>query len=100
MKTFVTVVIMVATGTVSAVVVMAWTGIYFSTHPSTYDGGVKGNDTSVILPNNGTEYTYVVGVGPYDVDVEEYDLDIDEVNWRRKEKIKEVNKLVLIHSRR
>lgn len=80
---------MVASGAVSAVVVMAWTGIYFSTHPSTYEGGANIN---VTLPSKTTEY--VVGVGPYDVDMEELDLDGDDVNQMRKEKIKEVNYMI------
>lgn len=90
----VVVVIMVASGAVSAVVVMAWTGIYFSTHPSTYEqqSVIHGqNVTNVILPRNRTDYTYVIGVGPYDVDVEDFNLDGDDVNWKRREKIKEVN---------
>lgn len=82
---------MVASGTVSAVVVMAWTGIYFSTHPSTYEGSAIRNNTNVIT--NNTDYTYVVGVGPYNVEIEDFELDGDEVNWKRKEKVKEVNRL-------
>lgn len=81
------VIIMVASGAVPAIVVMAWTGIYFSTHPSTYEGVNKKNVTNVT-----TDYV-TVGVGPYDVELEDYDLDGDEVNRKRREKVKEVNRL-------
>lgn len=88
MKTRVVVMIMVASGTVSAVVVMAWTGIYFSTHPSTYSGVNVANVT-----NTTTDVS--IGVGPYDVDLENLDLDVDEVNRERMEKVKEVNKILV-----
>lgn len=84
--TFVAVVIMVAAGTVSAAL-MAWTSIYFSHASTYYVGGVEDNDTNAILSKD---------VGPYHTDVENFHLDDDETNFRRKEKIKEVNKLILI----
>lgn len=76
--------IMVASGTVSAIV-MALAGVYFSAQSSTCEDGADGNITNVILPDNGTDYIY---------SVDKFDLDGDDVNQKRKEKIKEVIKLV------
>lgn len=77
-------VVMVASGAASAVVVMAWTGIYFSTHPSTYQSG------KVNVTNASKDYV-TVGVGQYDVELENFDLDESDVNIQRREKVKEVN---------
>lgn len=91
MKTVVVVVmIIMASVAVPAIVVMAWTGLYFSTHPTTYQG-VKGKNVT----NVATDYV-TVGIGPYDVELEDYDLDGDEVTRKRKEKVKEVNRLVSV----
>lgn len=89
MKTSVLVTTMVASGAVPAIVVMAWTGIYFSTHPSTY---VDVKDKKAIVSNSTTDYV-TVGVGSYDVELEDYDFDVDEVNQKRREKVKEVIRL-------